>query len=167
MMKKAFFITLLLFLSVFILAQNEQGLIKIPRPLHFQLKAIDNGEIMLKLDTRKQEFTIRPQKEANDTTIRFQWENKEKTAFLKYLNQNNTLGRLEDVSVSRPGNLKQSGRLMYLFIEKGSKKEEFWIRPETIKDSPEREFVSEFIQNLIIIYRNNAKRSQIPRLERR
>jgi hypothetical protein len=166
MMKKIFWITLLLFSGVLIHAHNEQGLKQMPKTLNFQLKAMENGEIMLKLDTRKKEFTIRPQKEENDTTIQFQWGNKEKEALSQYLNQNNVLERLGKISGSRPSNLKQSGKLIYFFIEKGNKKDEYWIRPEKIKDSPDREFISEFIRNIVTIFQKNMKRRQVPSHQR-
>lgn len=117
---------------------------------------------MLKLDTRKQEFTIRPQKQANDTTIQFRWSNKEKIVFAQYLNQDNVLERLEKISIPRPDNISQTEKLLYFSIEKGNLEKEFWIRPETIGDRPERDFVSGFTRDLITLFLRNTKAKKIP-----
>ena len=157
MTRKIFFLAFFLFCGLLNFAQNEQGLQELPEPLHFQLKAMENGETMLNLDTRKQTFTIQPQKQANDTTIQFQWENKKKTALLRYLNKDNIIEKLEKISSPKPDNLKQTGRVIYFSIEKGKQKNEFWISPEKIKDNPKADFFSEFTRNLITIFEGNKK----------
>ena len=152
MIRKIFFLAFFLFCGLLNFAQNEQGLQELPEPLHFQLKAMENGETMLNLDTRKQTFTIQPQ-----TTIQFQWDNKKKTALLSYLNKDNIIEKLGKISSPKPNNLKQTGRVIYFSIEKGKQKNEYWISPEKIKNNPKADFFSEFTRNLITIFEASKK----------